>query len=108
MHARTTTLRFQPGTAEEATRIIREIMLPGASVQRGFKGALMFRSDTDAEKYSIISLWETLNDLLASQPPEESIPLLEPLDDFIAEASQDTCEVLFQVDEHTHKKPRHG
>lgn len=107
MHARTTTLRFQPGTAEEATRIIRDIMLPGASVQRGFKGATMFRSDTDAGKYTIISLWETLDDLLTSKPPEESIPLLEPLDDFIIESSQDTCEVLFQIAEHTPKKPRH-
>ena len=109
MYARTTTLRFQPGTADEATRIIQEIMLPGASTQRGFRGAFMLKSDTDTEKYTIISLWETLDDLLESSPPEEIVPLLEPLDDFITETSQDTCDVLFHIDEHspTHKKPNH-
>lgn len=106
MHARTTTVRFQPGTADEAARIIREIMLPSAGAQHGFKGAWMLKSDTDTEKCIIISLWDTLDDLLASAPPEEIIPLLEPLDDFISESSQDTCEVLFQVDEHAYKKPK--
>ena len=109
MHAKTTTVRFQPGTVEDATRIIQNIMLPSASTQRGFRGALMLKSDTDAEKHIIISLWETEEDMLASGPPEEVVPLLEPLDDFITEMSQDTCEVLFQIDEqaHTHKKSKH-
>ncbi len=98
MHARTSIVRFQDGTADEATRIFRDIMLPSASSQKGFKGALMLRSDTDAEKHIIISLWATIEDLLASAPPDDIVPLLEPLDELITEISQDTCEVLLQMD----------
>jgi len=78
-------------------------MLPSANLQRGFKGALLLKSDTESEKHIIISLWETKADLLASRPPEDIIPLLEPLDAFIAESSQDTYEVLLQMDNNTNQ-----
>ena len=103
MHARTSIVRFQPGMADEATRIFRDIMLPSASSQRGFKGALILRSDTDLEKHIIISLWETEADMLASSPPDEIVPLLEPLEDMIAEISQDSYEVLLQMDGTKHR-----
>ena len=98
MHARTSIVRFQSGTADEATRIFRDIMLPSASSQLGFKGALILRSDTDLERHIIISMWETEADMLASSPPDEIVPLLEPLEDMIAEISQDSYEVLLQMD----------
>ena len=91
-------MRFQPGTADEATHIFRDIMLPSASSQQGFKGALMLKSDADLEKHIIISIWETEADMLASSPPEEIVPLLEPLEDMIAEISQDSYEVLLKMD----------
>jgi hypothetical protein len=103
MHARTSIVRFQPGTADEARRIFRDIMLPSAGSQKGFKGALMLRSDTDAEKHIVISLWATMEDMLASAPPDDIIPLLEPLDELIAEINQDTCEVLLQMEGHKHQ-----
>ena len=91
-------MRFQAGAANKTTRIFRDIMLPSANTQKGFKGALMLRSDTDAEKHIIISLWATIEDMLASAPPDDIVPLLEPLDELIAEINQDTCEVLLQID----------
>jgi len=99
VHARTTIVQFHPGTVDRATHIFHDIMLPSASLQRGFKGALILRSDTDPEKHIIISMWETKTDMLASGPPEDIIPLLEPLEEFIAASSQDTYEVLFRMDD---------
>ncbi len=95
MYAKATQLQFQSSTTDEATRIIRDIMIPSASKQQGFKGAFMLRHDTNSDKHIIISLWESKEDLLASRPPEEIIPLLEPLDDYIIASEQDTCDVLF-------------
>lgn len=97
MHAKATIVSFQPGTAEEAISIFRDIMLPSASKQKGFKGALILRSNTHSDKGIIISMWETEVAMLASRPPEEVIPLLEPLEDLIAETSQDTYEVLLHM-----------
>lgn len=97
MHAKTTIVRFKPSAVEEATHIFRDIMLPTASLQQGFKGAFIFKSDTDVEKHIIISMWDTKTDMETSRPPENILPLLEPLEQFIAELSQDTYEVLLQM-----------
>ena len=97
MYAKATQLQFRSGTTDEATRIIRDIMIPSASKQQGFKGAFMLRHDTNSDKHIVISLWESQDDLLASTPPEEIIPLLEPLDDYIIESKQDTCSVLLAL-----------
>jgi hypothetical protein len=97
MYARASTWKFQPGTADEGTRIIRDIMLPSASKQQGFKGAFILRHDTDPDKHIVISLWESKADLLASRPPEDVIPLLAPLDSYIVENEQDTCDVLLAL-----------
>ncbi len=97
MYAKATQLQFQVGTTDEAARIIREVMLPNASKQRGFKGAFLLRHDSDPDKHIVISLWESKADLLASRPPEEIIPLLAPLDGYIIESEQDTCDVLLAL-----------
>ncbi len=97
MYARATIWKFQSGTADEGTRIIRDVMLPGASKQQGFKGAFILRHDTDPDKHIVISLWECKADLLASRPPEDAIPLLAPLDGYIIGSEQDTCDVLFAL-----------
>ena len=104
MQARTSIVRFQPGTADEGTHIFRDIMLPSAGSQKGFKGALILRSDTDLEKHIIISLWESEADMLASNPPDEIVPLLEPLEDMIAEIIQDSYEVLLQMGDPKQRK----
>jgi hypothetical protein len=103
MHAKVSTWRFQPDTADEGVRIIRDIMIPSASKQQGFRGAFMLRHDSDPDKHITISLWETKDDLLASYPPDEIIPLLEPLDEYIVDNSQDTCDVLLAVYKNKHQ-----
>ena len=97
MYARISQWRYRHGTIDEATRIIRDIMIPGANKQPGFKGAFILKHDADPDKHTIISLWESKADLLASRPPEEIIPLLAPLDDYIIENIQDTCDVLLSL-----------
>ena len=97
MYARKSTLRFQPENIEEATRIIREVMIPSARKQRGFKGALMLRDAENPAKHIVISIWETEEDLLASQPPEEIVPLLEPLEEYIIDQDQEICDVLLYM-----------
>ncbi len=39
----------------------------------------MVRSDIEGEKHVIISMWETKEDLLASQSPEDILPDIERL-----------------------------
>ena len=97
MYAKATQLQFQSGTTDEATRIIRDIMIPSASIQEGFKGAFILRTDADPDKHIIISLWETKAQLLASHPPEEIVPLLAPLDAYIIDCVQDTCDTLLSL-----------
>ena len=97
MYAKATQLQFRPGTIDEATRIIRDIMIPSASTQQGFKGAFILRPDTNLDKHIIISLWETKAQLLASHAPEEIIPLLAPLDAYIIDCVQDNCDTLLAL-----------
>jgi quinol monooxygenase YgiN len=97
MYAKATQFRFRPDTTAEATRIIHDIMIPSASKQQGFKGAFMLRHDNDPDNHIVISLWESKADLQASRPPEEIVPLLAPLDGYIVEVEQDTCDVLFAL-----------
>ncbi|HYL45234.1 MAG TPA: antibiotic biosynthesis monooxygenase [Ktedonobacteraceae bacterium] len=98
MFARTTLVQFKPGTLDQATHFVQNIMLPTASKQQGFRGALFFMSETDAQKYIIISMWETPADMLASQPPKELISQLQAYTDLIADLSQDTYEVLLHIE----------
>jgi quinol monooxygenase YgiN len=98
MFARTTLVQFKPGTLDQATHFVQNIMLPTASKQQGFRGVLFFKSETDTQKYIIISMWETQADMFASQPPKELIYHLEPYTELIADLSQDTYEVLFHIE----------
>jgi hypothetical protein len=98
MHARVSTVRFQSGGEDEALHIFRDIMLPSASKQKGFKGALILKSDVDPEQHIIISLWKNEETMLESGPPEEIVPLLEPLEELIAENKQGAYEVLLHIE----------
>ena len=97
MHARATIVRFQPGTVDEATSIFRDVMLPRVSTLQGFAGAYILMSDTHADKGIIITLWETLDDLLSSSPPEDILPDLDRLDELITEMHQDTYHVSLSL-----------
>ena len=74
-------------------------MLPKAQEQQGFEGALIL-SDPLADKGIIVTFWSTEEDLMASQPPEEIVPHVERLGELIADVTQGTYDVFFQM----HKK----
>jgi heme-degrading monooxygenase HmoA len=96
MFARTTIAQFYPGTTDEALHILKDIMLPRAREQRGFKEALILRHP-DKDQSIIITIWETETDLLESQPPEEIRLAVERLGELITEETlQDIYEVFFQ------------
>lgn len=86
MHARATVAQFQPGTTDEAISILRDVMLPRAKEQRGFKGALIL-SDADNDRGIVITLWETEEDLLESSPPEDIIADVERLGELMTDSS---------------------
>ncbi len=67
-------------------------------MQQAHNSTTIFRSNSQPEKYIIISLWETEADMLASRPPEDILPRLQPLEELVAESNQDTYEMLFQID----------
>ena len=98
MYAKITLVQFQPGAADEAVHIFRDIMIPNASTQQGFKGAMMFKSATQADKYTIFSLWESKEDLDASAPPEHILPDLARLGALTVETSQDSAETILLMD----------
>ncbi|WP_041328393.1 antibiotic biosynthesis monooxygenase family protein [Rubrobacter xylanophilus] len=66
MYARVTTTRIQPGKVEEAIGIARDSIAPAAREQRGFGGFLLL-ADREAGKGLAITLWETEDDLRASE-----------------------------------------
>lgn len=95
MYARTTIAQFYPGTTDEALHILKDIMLPRAREQRGFKDALILRHP-EKEQGIIITIWETETDLLDSQPPEDIFPDVERLGELLTEQTvQDIYEVFF-------------
>lgn len=66
MHARVITVQLKPGTAEEASRIYQESVLPAARRQPGFQRAL-FLVDPITERAVSITQWATEADLAASE-----------------------------------------
>jgi heme-degrading monooxygenase HmoA len=65
MYARMTTFHTQPGTIDEAIRIVQDA-LPITKQQRGFKGGLAL-ADYSTGKLIGITLWETEADMLANE-----------------------------------------
>jgi heme-degrading monooxygenase HmoA len=84
MYARTTIAQFYPGATEEALHIVSDIMLPRAREQPGFQGALILRHP-DKDQGIIITFWETEDDLLASEAPEDIQADIERLGELITE-----------------------
>lgn len=66
MHARMTTIRTQPGKMEQALVIARDSIAPHAEEQPGFK-SLIALTDPESGDLVFISLWETAEDLAASE-----------------------------------------
>jgi len=98
MHARVSIFQFRNDAIEDATKIFRDIMLPSASTQKGFQGALILRNGTQQDQHIVISMWETEADLHASRAPEDVVPLLQPLNEYIIKSDQQIYEVLLKLD----------
>ncbi len=66
MHARVVSMEVLPMNVEEAVRIYRGSVVPAATAERGFKGALLLTDQYTGEGVSI-SLWESEDDMRASE-----------------------------------------
>jgi heme-degrading monooxygenase HmoA len=66
MHARVITVQVQPGAFDEAIGIYQESVVPAAKEQPGFAGFLVLVNRHAGTAISI-SLWETEDDLKASE-----------------------------------------
>jgi len=66
MHARVVTGINKPGKIDELTNVARDSVLPAAKQQPGFKGWLVI-ADRDSGKVYSITLWETEDDISASE-----------------------------------------
>jgi heme-degrading monooxygenase HmoA len=64
MYARAVNVQFQAGKIDEASRIVRDAVVPVLKTQKGFKGQLLF-TQPDTRKAISINLWETEADLTA-------------------------------------------
>ena len=79
--ARLLPVEFQAGKSDEARSIYQDSILPMANQQQGFQGAL-FLTDSMANRGISISLWETVDDLQASEARSffrEQVAKLAPL-----------------------------
>ena len=66
MKARVTNVQIQPGKTEEATGIYRDSVLPAASQQKGFKGAILLTDPATGKGFSV-TFWETEDDMNAGE-----------------------------------------
>jgi heme-degrading monooxygenase HmoA len=67
MYARVAQFRIQPGKVEEFQQIARSL-IPAAKKEKGFRGLLVLRGGVEAPLDGhTISLWETVEDLRASE-----------------------------------------
>ena len=64
MFARAVNIQFQAGKVEEASRIVKDVIVPAMKKLRGFKEQLLF-TQHDTGKGMSINLWETEADLTA-------------------------------------------
>ena len=98
MHARVTSIQVSPDKIEEATRITRDIIIPAAQREKGFKGYMVL-GDRATGKSLSITFWETAADMDASGPTSayyrEVMAGIAPL--FTAPPVVDNLEVIVQV-----------
>ena len=66
MHARVILGRVKHNKQEEAIKIYKESIEPAAKEQDGFKRILLL-TDPDTSKFISISIWETEDDMVASE-----------------------------------------
>ncbi|MGA2460813.1 MAG: antibiotic biosynthesis monooxygenase [Candidatus Bathyarchaeia archaeon] len=79
MYARAVNVQFQSGKIQEASRIVKDSIVPVMQKQKGFKGQLLL-TQRDTGKAISINLWETQDDLTQF----ETSPLYRELMDNLA------------------------
>lgn len=66
MNARVITVQTQPGRQEELLNVVKDVVVPAAQHQPGFRGMLRL-TDATTGKAINITLWESEDDLIASE-----------------------------------------
>ena len=83
MYARAVNVQFQPGKMDEATRIVKESIVPVLHEQKGFKKQFLL-TQRDTGKAISINLWETEADLTAFESGPHYRELMGKLADVLA------------------------
>ena len=95
MFAKVSTITFKPGSEEEALQFVPTRMFPSASTQNGFKDAYILQDRKEEQKYMLMSIWENLETLQASRPPEDLLEEQAHFDTLVTSFEQEIKEVLF-------------
>jgi quinol monooxygenase YgiN len=66
MNAKVVTFQIKPGKQSEVIRLFKELVVPGAERQKGFKGGILL-TDPDTGKAMSVALWEAEADIKASE-----------------------------------------
>jgi quinol monooxygenase YgiN len=66
MKAKVVTFQIKPGKRGDVIRLFEEFVIPGAKKQKGFKGGMLL-TDPNTDKATSIALWETEEDIKASE-----------------------------------------
>ena len=85
MHARVVIMEMLPIDVEEVVRTYRDRVVPAGREQEGFGGAWMLTDPETGEGLSI-SLWQSADDLLASEESDFHHRELGELEDFFISA----------------------
>ena len=95
MYAKISYVEFLPGNEKEALDYSQEKMFPSASVQTGFKDAFIFQRREEPQKYTLMSLWESQEEMQLSKLPDHLYTEQQHFETLIAHFSQGTHEMLF-------------
>jgi heme-degrading monooxygenase HmoA len=97
MFARTGTSRMLPGKMDQAIELYRSKFVPILKQQKGFK-ALYWLADSNRDKYTVLTLWETEADMLATETAGLLQQVLAEFANLVAdETTIERYEVLLQV-----------
>jgi len=66
MHAKVVTFQIKPGRQEEVDRLFREVIVPSAQKQKGFRGGMLL-TDPATGKARSVALWDTEEDIRESE-----------------------------------------
>ena len=85
MHARVVIMEMLPIDVAEAVRTYRDRVVPAGREQEGFSGAWML-SDPETGEGLSISLWQSAEDMLASQESDFHYREIGELEDYFISA----------------------